>query len=1014
MANETSRSYGRGEEPTTALHEENSSHFQEQRPVHGRISGPTRRSTKGRWTPEEDAILFRAVQRHKGRNWKKIAECFKDRTDVQCLHRWQKVLNPELVKGPWSKEEDDIIIEMVNKHGPKKWSTIAQALPGRIGKQCRERWHNHLNPAISKEAWTQEEELALIHAHQIYGNKWAELTKFLPGRTDNAIKNHWNSSVKKKLDSYLSSGLLSQFQGLPHVESSKCSGASSLTKTQQRTGDTCSKDMDIMEISECSQETVQVGCSQSDCEVANAALRSADEDRNGEDTGNENMRNPPSILCSKEHHMQCISVNLSDENSVPDGGISECVLGQIDLHEQSSMSSLEDARKTPGLLRDPKQCPAPANEKCEFRGSVLFSDSLAYNSSYSLENAVEGDDDQDNMHISENPFAAASDSRSSILSNVSNVGYCTGLGGDDQDRMLICRNIFLERCDQRHPSSCGSNVNHSDYCTGTTTSQSDTQDCEPCDGFDYSGGDDQGTMPIPTGYCSKFLEGKSDLRNSTSGSDVNRLDYSAISTTSQCDIQGFQPCKVLDYPVNAPDMLSITCSQIFPSSDPLQASYGINSSMDVDGTPNSEFYTIPYDCFMQNGNPTVYRVTDHDNSHISVESCQEQEQISAEVNLSEPDDLTKSHPSSINEKRDSEEDRDLGSLFYEPPRFPSLDIPFVSCDLVSSSDLQQAYSPLGIRQLMMSSMSCSTPYKLWDSPSSDDSPAAVLKNAAKSFLCTPSIMKKRQRELLSPMQNQRTGKESAKHINQDEQAAPPCKNENGNPCADVIPIEGTFLSSYYEEKTVNSPNEERNMVTVEGKDEHAVSDKRSDWSNSSENMKEPGAQRFHPPKHIGSDTRSENAGVLVEHNINDMQLFSSREENIDIFVNTPGPKRGIESPSAWKSPWFMSTLLPGTKIDADIPVENFGYFMSPVDRSLDAIGLMRLLSVPTAAAVAEAHEVLSGRNLQTRLPSENLTEGRVLDFSGCCTTPGSGSEKRKPGRAVTFTSPSSYLMKGCR
>lgn len=70
----------------------------------------------------------------------------------------------------------------MEKYGPKKWSTIAQHLPGRIGKQCRERWHNHLNPAINKEAWTQEEELALIRAHQIYGNRWAELTKFLPGR----------------------------------------------------------------------------------------------------------------------------------------------------------------------------------------------------------------------------------------------------------------------------------------------------------------------------------------------------------------------------------------------------------------------------------------------------------------------------------------------------------------------------------------------------------------------------------------------------------------------------------------------------------------------------------------------------------------------------------------------------------------------------------------------------------------------------------------------------------------
>ncbi|KAG6389443.1 hypothetical protein SASPL_150911 [Salvia splendens] len=151
-------------------------------PLEKRKSGPTRRSTKGQWTPEEDEILRMAVQRFQGKNWRKLAECFKDRADVQCLHRWQKVLNPELIKGPWSKEEDEIIVGLVNKYGPKKWSSIAQHLPGRIGKQCRERWHNHLNPNINKEAWTQEEELALICAHQIYGNKWAELSKFLPGR----------------------------------------------------------------------------------------------------------------------------------------------------------------------------------------------------------------------------------------------------------------------------------------------------------------------------------------------------------------------------------------------------------------------------------------------------------------------------------------------------------------------------------------------------------------------------------------------------------------------------------------------------------------------------------------------------------------------------------------------------------------------------------------------------------------------------------------------------------------
>ncbi|CAA7410572.1 unnamed protein product [Spirodela intermedia] len=178
--------------------------------IHGRKSGPTRRSSKGGWTEEEDEILSRMVKQFGGKNWKKIAVFFPGRTDVQCLHRWQKVLNPELIKGAWTKEEDKRIIELINNYGTKRWSIIAREMRGRIGKQCRERWHNHLNPEIKKGPWTAEEEIMLIRAHQIYGNKWAEISKLLPGRSDNSIKNHWNCSVKKKLDSYLSSGLLVQ------------------------------------------------------------------------------------------------------------------------------------------------------------------------------------------------------------------------------------------------------------------------------------------------------------------------------------------------------------------------------------------------------------------------------------------------------------------------------------------------------------------------------------------------------------------------------------------------------------------------------------------------------------------------------------------------------------------------------------------------------------------------------------------------------------------------------------
>ena len=149
------------------------------------------------WTPQDDTFLIDVVKASPSLNWQEIAAKFPGKTVQQVSERWNKVLNPSLVKGSWTKEEDEEIINFVARCGTKNWTKLAARLPGRIGKQCRERWRNHLNPLNNNSAWTPEEDQQLLELHKKFGNQWVKISACMPGRTDNSIKNRWNSALKK-------------------------------------------------------------------------------------------------------------------------------------------------------------------------------------------------------------------------------------------------------------------------------------------------------------------------------------------------------------------------------------------------------------------------------------------------------------------------------------------------------------------------------------------------------------------------------------------------------------------------------------------------------------------------------------------------------------------------------------------------------------------------------------------------------------------------------------------------
>ncbi|GER32519.1 myb-related protein, partial [Striga asiatica] len=899
------------------------------RHLHGRTSGPTRRSTKGQWTEEEDEILRLAVQQFKGKNWKKIAERFKDRTDVQCLHRWQKVLNPDLVKGPWSKEEDEIIIEMVNRYGPKKWSTIAQHLHGRIGKQCRERWHNHLNPNINKEAWTQDEELALIRAHQIHGNKWAELTKFLPGRTDNAIKNHWNSSVKKKLDIYLSSGLLSQCQDLPLVTYQSTAAASSSLKAPQSSEDdsVMKGGVELEEASECSQSSALASMSRVRPTNNTVALANATEELNP-------------FPSSEDYRPQF----QQDASAVP-----ETLCEQF---RESGLSLDWGAFMGKNWQFNPNELP-------DLSLFDLVQDSGMFLTALGSHNNLEALPPQEpSLHPE------------------------PGLVRDPEQEHLLLHSAKFQ-------------INED----GTFGPQSQSF-CLPPDILDSSFTE---SVPFPD-------------QIPTSDGTLVFGKYSHENAEQACN----QPSDIHDELIN-------------PTKDS-------DNSNEIKEPPK----LVPTNNFV------MPLVNDPERSPSGEKK---------------------------NERKDS------GTLFYEPPRFPSLDVPFFSCDLMPpGGDMhQEEYSPLGLRHVMAS---MATPFRMWDPQSRDEnsfSPDVILKSAARTFTGTPSILKKRNRDLVSPLTEKRgekkqepffdscgsfsrlevmfdecVDKENAglgdcgKEENQGHNSGGECLDERDGKSVttsvrttagedDAVEKENGF-SGILVEHNVNdmaffSPDHSRVKT-----DRPIVLSARALGKRCSRRV-DPGISVLCSPRLCAKDgtnliIATSHQSVSPKKKVESLDRGVTSENNSSIFIDTPF-KRSIESPSAWKSPWFLNTFVPGPRVDTDITIEDIGYILSPEDRSYDALGLMKQLGEQTARAFADAQNVLGEETPETimkgkcfvdrhadkgnhcssssltdhHILASNFTERRTLDFSECGTP---RKEAWKVSSGIKFSSSSAYLLKGCR
>lgn len=152
------------------------------------------------WSKEEDDILIEKSKEYGYKNWALVAAFIPGRTAIQCSARYKRI-QPGLVKGAWTPEEDKELLRLFKYYG-KNWSNISKSMPKRTGKQIRDRFLNALDENLKKDKFSIEEDKKVIKWYKVYGNAWCKIAKKIKGRTGDMVKNRFYSSLKNHIDDY--------------------------------------------------------------------------------------------------------------------------------------------------------------------------------------------------------------------------------------------------------------------------------------------------------------------------------------------------------------------------------------------------------------------------------------------------------------------------------------------------------------------------------------------------------------------------------------------------------------------------------------------------------------------------------------------------------------------------------------------------------------------------------------------------------------------------------------------